>query len=392
MNKATGYIDVYNTCRNQILNGEISSGERLPSIRELAKFRSVSIVTAQRAMAKLQQDGYVKSNGRYGCIAIDAWSEPGKSRSYRNEEISRGQRPLKVGILACWEKDKADYVFPPNLAIERILTSRVFGSGGSVVHFKIEKGDEQSPEVFAENLLNSGMDAFFIVNFSVSQEWNARLASCLERGGRVCVSYCEGVAWNGVCDSIIDDDMWGSKELVASLCRMGHRRIAFAGIDSRNPMYGWVARRISAWRTGLLEMGREAPLESVFLFGDDYDVRGKLNALKKHTAVVCCNDAMAIGVIKALRSSGLRVPEDVSVTGYDNHPLKAPQFDLTTTAISEEKVVSLFLSLVSKRMSRDESLGEHASLWVRPIIIPRGSWKALVEDVCPGSKSKLKLK
>ncbi|MFA6293298.1 MAG: winged helix-turn-helix domain-containing protein, partial [Victivallales bacterium] len=86
MNKANGYIDVYNTCRNQILNGEISSGERLPSIRELAKFRNVSMVTAQRAVAKLQQDGYIKSNGRHGCVVINEWMEPAKNRVSRHEE------------------------------------------------------------------------------------------------------------------------------------------------------------------------------------------------------------------------------------------------------------------------------------------------------------------
>ncbi len=48
--------------------------------------------------------------------------------------------------------------------------------------------------------------------------------------------------------------------------------------------------------------------------------------------LVCANDNMAIGAIKAFRENGLRVPEDIAVTGFDNSSL-AEAFGLTTVAI-----------------------------------------------------------
>src|SRR5690606_4087511 len=42
-----------------------------------------------------------------------------------------------------------------------------------------------------------------------------------------------------------------------------------------------------------------------------------------HTAVVCGSDLMALGAVRAARSLGLRVPEDVSVVGFDDSPLIA---------------------------------------------------------------------
>ena len=218
----TTYQNISRDYQSQIKNGIIQSGARIPSVREISKIHGVSIVTAQRAVTDLRRGGYIDARGRNGCFVINAWTDPVKSQSYRHEEISQGQRPLRIGLLASWEKENTDYVFPPHLAIERILTNRVFGSGGSVVHFNLREAQEQAPGVIGETLLNSGMDAFFIVNFFVSQEWAARLTTCLEKGGRICVSYCEGVAWDGVCDSIIVDDIWGIN--LKSLCFNNHLR------------------------------------------------------------------------------------------------------------------------------------------------------------------------
>jgi LacI family transcriptional regulator len=46
-----------------------------------------------------------------------------------------------------------------------------------------------------------------------------------------------------------------------------------------------------------------------------------LNSDTQFTAIVCANDRLAIGAIEALREAGLRCPEDVSVTGYNDMPL-----------------------------------------------------------------------
>jgi DNA-binding LacI/PurR family transcriptional regulator len=57
------------------------------------------------------------------------------------------------------------------------------------------------------------------------------------------------------------------------------------------------------------------------------------------TAVICANDLMALGTLRALRDRGLRVPQDISVTGFDN--IKLAQFSdppLTSVHISREDI------------------------------------------------------
>jgi DNA-binding LacI/PurR family transcriptional regulator len=57
------------------------------------------------------------------------------------------------------------------------------------------------------------------------------------------------------------------------------------------------------------------------------------------TAIVCVNDLMALGVLRELRERGLRVPEDVSVIGFDNIKLSEYSFPtLTTLHIARERI------------------------------------------------------
>jgi DNA-binding LacI/PurR family transcriptional regulator len=71
------------------------------------------------------------------------------------------------------------------------------------------------------------------------------------------------------------------------------------------------------------------------------------------TAIICVNDFMALGVVKELREQGRRVPEDVSVTGFDNISLSEFAYPpLTTVNIPREKIGHLaFSALVPERES-----------------------------------------
>ena len=60
------YIQLYNTIRNGILQGDIKEGERLPSLRALAKDLNISITTTQLAYNQLLVEGYITSRPQSG--------------------------------------------------------------------------------------------------------------------------------------------------------------------------------------------------------------------------------------------------------------------------------------------------------------------------------------
>jgi LacI family transcriptional regulator len=109
------------------------------------------------------------------------------------------------------------------------------------------------------------------------------------------------------------------QRVVEYLFSMGHRRMAFVGhhtslgpLNERNQAFVEAVKRYGAqveWRTVASEDGYDGGREAV---------RELVDSGFGPTAIVCVNDFMAVGVLRQLRDYGLRVPEDVSVTGFDN--------------------------------------------------------------------------
>lgn len=119
-------------------------------------------------------------------------------------------------------------------------------------------------------------------------------------------------------DAIFSDESQGSYDMTAYLIGLGHRHIGFVG-NTRLP---WFARRFSGYRKAMEEAGL-TPAHSSIDSEDDTEVgylgtKSLLVGNKPLTAIVAGNDQTAHGVYKALRNSGLRIPADISVVGYDD--------------------------------------------------------------------------
>ncbi|RJG17881.1 LacI family DNA-binding transcriptional regulator [Massilia cavernae] len=121
------------------------------------------------------------------------------------------------------------------------------------------------------------------------------------------------------------DNVNGSHDAVSHLVDLGHRRIAFV----RGSVYtGQSAERESGYRAGLQDAGLEVAPELVregdFSEASGLEAGRALLALPEPpTAIFAANDAMALGCVSAVRASGLRVPEDISVVGFDDVPMAA---------------------------------------------------------------------
>jgi LacI family transcriptional regulator len=111
--------------------------------------------------------------------------------------------------------------------------------------------------------------------------------------------------------------------MVAHLISVGHKRIAIIKGSPRN--YD-AAERLRGYRMSLREAGITLdPLlerEGDFTEAGGYSAALKLIALRNRpTAIFAANDSMAIGVLSALRESGIAVPEEMAVAGFDDIPL-----------------------------------------------------------------------
>lgn len=104
-----------------------------------------------------------------------------------------------------------------------------------------------------------------------------------------------------------------------------------------------------------------------------YDAANELldNYANQVTAIACANDEVALGVIRALLDRGLRVPEDVSVIGFDDHPLAAfASPPLTTIRQDFETVGALSFALLEALIEGSELPPTRS---VQPELVVRGS-------------------
>jgi GntR family transcriptional regulator of arabinose operon len=86
-------------------------------------------------------------------------------------------------------------------------------------------------------------------------------------------------------------------------------------------------------------------------------------------AVVCYNDQTAMEVVRALQEEGLRVPEDVSVTGYDNCPTAdRKELQLTTIAHPQDKLGEMAAELLLDLMHNGGRTNPK-SVWIEPELI-----------------------
>jgi LacI family transcriptional regulator len=122
-------------------------------------------------------------------------------------------------------------------------------------------------------------------------------------------------------NSIVPSEVFGGLSATRYLISRGHRRIGFINGE---PWMDAAADRLKGYREALADAG--IPFEQeLFRNGDWLPLSGYqlalelLRASEPPSAIFCANDRMAVGALEAAREAGLRVPEDVSIMGYDDH-------------------------------------------------------------------------
>ena len=134
--------------------------------------------------------------------------------------------------------------------------------------------------------------------------------------------------------SVYHDDAFGSAKITRYLVELGHKKIAYLG-NSR--AQSTTQGRLNSFMGEMRTTDLPIPEEYVFFCpngrpeGGEIGARQCANLAEPPTAIMCFNDMMAIGAVKALRESGVEVPNDCSVVGFDNIPIAAYQFPPLTT-------------------------------------------------------------
>ncbi len=173
----------------------------------------------------------------------------------------------------------------------------------------------------------------------------------------------------------VDEDGWRGLELVTQhLIDLGHRRLALIAVPE-GLMFG-LARR-AGFRAVLERSGLS--LAGEYMVTSDLTQRGGFRAMNylldlspPPTAVVACNDLMALGAISAAQKRGLVVGRDVAVTGFDDIPLAEHSHPTLTTLRQPIYDIGTRICRMLIQIVRGEELAERHVL-LQPELVVRES-------------------
>ncbi|WP_046529243.1 LacI family DNA-binding transcriptional regulator [Cellulomonas sp. FA1] len=279
------------------------------TLRDVARAAGVSPATASRA---LSAPDLVAPERR------ELVQRVARELGYRPNRAARELITGRSGHLCLVVPDLENPFFS---AVAKAVQARARGAGHAVVVADAEEDPLLEAELVAQ--LGAQADGVLLCSPRMSAEDLADVAA----GDRpVLLVNREGAG----LPSVVVDNGDGVRQAVRHLRALGHRRVAYAG----GPAGSWSdARRRDCLATAgvdveVVDLGAHAPVFAGGVAAAD------LALASGATAVLAHNDLVALGVLDRLRTRGVRVPDDVSVVGFDDAPvatLVTPA--LTTVAV-----------------------------------------------------------
>ena len=167
----------------------------------------------------------------------------------------------------------------------------------------------------------------------------------------------------GRFDTVAIHNVAGARRAVEHLLELGHRRIGFVGGSLRSPSF---RERLEGYRAALTAAGLAVDDGLVQLGesrGGHENMMKLLDLAEPPTAVFACNDANAVRAVKAARERGLRVPEDLSVVGFDDASCAIETWPhLTTMRVDAEEMGRLAVRRLVARINGHKGPAEESIL------------------------------
>jgi DNA-binding LacI/PurR family transcriptional regulator len=176
--------------------------------------------------------------------------------------------------------------------------------------------DLEQEQIIVHDMVERRVDGIIICSTPVSSELSQQLTSF-----GVPIVMVNNQAAEEYRYSIYHDDVDGSRQVTRHLIELGHRKLAYLG--NANAGRSNLDRQ-AGFQQELDLTGIPIPAAFIHQVPGGRPENGQagmehfLHSPILPTALVCYNDMMAIGVLQALQSVGIPVPEQISVTGFDN--------------------------------------------------------------------------
>lgn len=290
-----------------------------PRIEDVARAAGVSAPTVSRVLT-----GSAKVSESKKTRVLEAIRELGYRRNAAASSLASGKHTL-IGVLAGQTAPTG-----PADTIQGIADA-VHRSGYAVTVTVIESADPEGVRTAVDLVLSQPVGGVIVLEYDpqglAALKALPSWVPCVVAGATSLRPRTVPVA------SL--DARTAAKEATKYLLSLGHKTVHHL---ARPPAAG-PSGRTAGWREALLEAGIEPPvaIECEDSAEAAYDSMGELLRASGVTAVLCANDELAFGAMRRIQESGLRIPEDISVMGFEGRdigefwfpPLSTVKLDFT---------------------------------------------------------------
>ncbi|MCQ2517226.1 MAG: GntR family transcriptional regulator [Lachnospiraceae bacterium] len=354
------YLELVEKIKDQILSKNISIGEKLPSENELSARYGVSRETVRKALAILEEEGFIEARHGSGTFCREIVRHSGTSRN--------------VALVTTY---LTDYIFPRVIqGVEKVAA----GEGYSII-LKSTNNSRTREAKCLEELLSKDIEGI-ILEPSKSHIYCKYLDYFrkLKDYNIPCV-FIQGM-YSQLSDmpSVLLDDELGGYLITKYLISLGHKNIA--GVFKSDDIQG--QNRHKGYVRALREAGMEYNPDHVIWFYTEDRVIHPAQSIKNLVTgdstvdgIVCYNDQTAIKIIRSLSEIGKRVPEDISVTGFDNSDLAGSGLlRITTVLHPQEELGEAAGNLLLNLIKYGDSFKGERHIVMKPEVIPGDTCRA----------------
>jgi DNA-binding LacI/PurR family transcriptional regulator len=323
-------------------------------LEDIAKETGFSISTVSRVLSNSSYPVSEPIREKVLRVAEKMGYEPNiAARSLRTD------RTNTIGIIV---DDLLSPFTPPIVrGIQDYLNEKGFLS--LIVNSDWDPGQEQAA---IKTLLSRPVDGIIFVEYS-----HQTTSDVLERSNKPRV-FVHRLFGSPIKNSVVPDDYYGASLATEHLIGLGHQRIAYI-----NGPENWhtCRARFSGYRDTL--SSHHLSFDPSLVQPGDWETesgyaaaKNLLKLVEPPTAIFAANDAMALGAIYAIQDSGLRVPEDVAVVGYDNRnftKIVRPRITTVSMPVIEMGGVAaeLLLKHIAEGRKEEEEIKVKGQLIVR---------------------------
>lgn len=292
--------------------GVMARSEGAVTIREVAERAGVAVSTVSRVLS----GGYCSEATR------DRVLQATRELNYRPNQVARSLVRKESRTIGLIIPDITNPFFP---ALTRGVEDRARAAGYAVLLANTD-GDLALEETAIRALLGQQIDGLVVT--AVGKDASKLIEEAQER---LPVVVMDRTVASLQTHSVVVENVTGARRAVEHLLSLGHRRIAYIG---GVPGVVTEVDRMTGYTTALESAG--LPVVPELLRHGHFNYEGGYAAMRdllseRFTAVFAANDLMALGAMKAIHEAGLRIPEEISVVGFDDIPFAQMAFPPLTT-------------------------------------------------------------